>query len=255
MGAAAHLGIRTGEYDARIRTFIPFYEEILEAAAGALAIAVTARWPLPKARPGSPKRLRRDGGPGSPKRLRRDGGPFVVDLGIGSGALAAKCLAALPRRTRVLGIDSDAAMLAMARRRLRHGVELVEGDFLDTPIPACDAITASFAVHHVSTAAAKGRLYRRLFRALRRGGALINADCCLATSARARAADRAVWLRHLARRYGARRAEGFLRAWAKEDVYLPLAVEIALMQRAGFVVDVAWRRASFAVVVGTNVAP
>jgi ubiquinone/menaquinone biosynthesis C-methylase UbiE len=242
MGAAAHLGIRTGEYDARIRTFIPFYEEILEAAAGALAIAVTARWPLPNPRPGSPK------------RLRREGGPFVVDLGIGSGALAAKCLAALPRRTRVLGIDSDAAMLAMARRRLRHRVELVEGDFLDTPIPACDAITASFALHHVRTAAAKGRLYRRLFRALDRGGALINADCCLATSARARTADRAVWLRHLARRYGARRAEGFLRAWAKEDVYLPLAVEIALMQRAGFVVDVAWRRASFAVVVGTKVA-
>jgi ubiquinone/menaquinone biosynthesis C-methylase UbiE len=224
MGAAAHLGIQTGEYDARIRTFIPFYEEILEAAAGALATAVPVRTPL------------------------------VVDLGIGSGALSAKCLGALPRRTRVLGIDSDAAMLAMARRRLRDRVELVEGDFLETPVPRCDAITASFALHHVRTAAEKGRLYRRLFRSLRRGGALVNADCCLASSARARAADRLLWRRHLARRYGSRRAEGYLRAWAKEDVYLPLAEEIALLQRAGFLVDVAWRRASFAVIVGTKVA-
>ena len=224
MGAASHLGIRTGEYDARIRTFIPFYEEMLGAAATALATAITAR------------------------------APVIVDLGIGSGALAAKCLAALPPRARVLGIDSDAAMLAMAVRRLRQRVETLEGDFLRTPVPACDGITASFALHHVRTRREKARLYRRLFRALRSGGAVVNADCCLAATVRARSADRALWLRHLARRYGARGAERYLRAWAKEDVYLPLADEVALMQRAGFVVDVAWRRASFAVVVGTKVA-
>jgi hypothetical protein len=28
MGVATHLGIKLGEYDARIRTFIPDYEEI-----------------------------------------------------------------------------------------------------------------------------------------------------------------------------------------------------------------------------------
>lgn len=225
VGAAAHLGIRTGEYDARIRTFIPFYEEMLESAAIALSTALTARAPL------------------------------VVDLGIGSGALAAKCLAELPRRTRLVGIDSDAAMLAMARRRLRQRVETIEGDFQHVPIPSCDAVTASFALHHVRTAAEKARLYRRLSRALRRGGVLVNADCCLASNLRARSADRTLWRRHLARRYGTVRAEQFLRAWAKEDVYLPLDQEIALLGRAGFVVDVAWRRASFAVIVGTKVAP
>lgn len=224
MGAAAHLGIRTGEYDARIRTFIPFYEEILDAAASALATVLPASRPL------------------------------VVDLGIGSGALAAECLAELPRGTRLIGIDSDGAMLAMARRRLGRRVETIEGNFLQTPVPRSDAVTASFALHHVRTAAEKGRLYRRLFRSLRPGGVFVNADCCLASNLRARSADRAQWRRDLARRYGPARAEQFLRAWAQEDVYLPLELEVALLRRAGFVVDVAWRRASFAVIVGTKVA-
>ena len=130
MGAAAHLGIRVGEYDARIRTFIPFYEEILDAAAGSLGGLVTRRAPL------------------------------VVDLGVGSGALAARSLTALPAGARVLGIDNDSAMMAMAARRLRGRAEFVVGDFLETTLPACDAVTASFALHHVRTARAKRQLYR-----------------------------------------------------------------------------------------------
>ena len=55
MSVAAHLGIRLSEYDRRIRTFIPRYEEILDAAAASV---------VPKAR-------------------------TIVDLGIGTGALAA----------------------------------------------------------------------------------------------------------------------------------------------------------------------
>ena len=37
MSVATHLGIDLGEYDARIRTFIPHYEEMLDVAAGSLA--------------------------------------------------------------------------------------------------------------------------------------------------------------------------------------------------------------------------
>ena len=33
MGVASHLGIQLTEYDRRIRTFIPDYEEMLDAAA------------------------------------------------------------------------------------------------------------------------------------------------------------------------------------------------------------------------------
>jgi tRNA (cmo5U34)-methyltransferase len=220
MSAASHLGIRLGEYDARIRTFIPRYEEMLDRAAEAL------------------------------KTLSRPR-PLVLDLGIGSGALAARAAAALPG-ARIVGIDTDEGMLGLARRRLGKRLTVLAGDFLSTPFPRCDAVTASFAFHHVARRPQKGALYRRCFEALRPGGVIVNADCCLASDARLRAAERAAWLAHLRRRYSGARASAYLRAWAKEDVYFRLDDEIGLLRAAGFHVDVPWRRDSFAVVVGAK---
>jgi hypothetical protein len=77
MSVASHLGIRTAEYARQILTFIPHYDEILDQAAGAL-VALD--------RPAK----------------------VVLDLGTGTGALAARCLARL-RGARV-GIDGDEAM-------------------------------------------------------------------------------------------------------------------------------------------------
>ena len=36
MSVASHLGIRTAEYDRQILTFIPYYDEILDASVEAL---------------------------------------------------------------------------------------------------------------------------------------------------------------------------------------------------------------------------
>jgi hypothetical protein len=54
---------------------------------------------------------------------------------------------------------------------------------------------------------------------------------------------------HLRESYSTRKAEALLRAWGKEDVYVSLDAELALLQSAGFMVDVAWRRGMFAVIV------
>ncbi len=222
MSVATHLGIRVRDYDAQIRTFIPHYEEMLDAAAGAVrAIGI-----------------------------RR---PIVIDLGIGSGALAARCLREAPA-ARVTGIDSDEAMLTLARERLRRRATLVAGDFLDTPLPRCDAIVASLALHHVRTRPRKTGLYARCFAALRPGGLLVNADCCLAANARLRATDQDAWRGHLEHGYSNRRAAAFLREWAKEDVYFRLEEEILMLRSAGFIVDVPWRRQSFAVLVAVKPA-
>ena len=43
MSVASHLHIRLDEYDARIRTFIPRYDEMIEAAAGTLGVLEQAR--------------------------------------------------------------------------------------------------------------------------------------------------------------------------------------------------------------------
>ena len=81
MGVASHLGIRLREYDQRIRTFIPDYDEMLDAAAALLQASSTTT---------------------------------IVDLGVGTGVLAARCLDRM-RRARVVGIDADADILAQPR--------------------------------------------------------------------------------------------------------------------------------------------
>jgi len=220
MGAASHLGIDLREYDIRIRSFIPGYEEMLDASAAALAVMV-----------------------------RRNS--VIVDLGTGTGALASRCLAVKPS-ARIAGVDEDEGMLAVARKRLGRRFTGIHGSFERVDLPACDAVTASLALHHLPTPARRARLLRRVHRALRPGGTLISADCHLASTAALRAAERRDWLAHLERSYTARQAAGYLRAWAKEDHYARLLAEVRLMERAGFTVDVPWRRGSFAVVVGTK---
>jgi tRNA (cmo5U34)-methyltransferase len=222
MGAAAHLGIRLRDYDARIRTFIPRYEEMLDTAAAVLTAQDRRR-------------------------------PLIVDLGTGSGALAGRCAAAIPG-ARVIGIDEDEGMLGLAKKRLRARLTVLPGNFLATPLPRCDAVTASFSLHHVRTRPEKAALYRRVFAALRPAGLFVNADCCVPLDRRLKAQGRAAWRAHLERRYSPARAEGYLRAWAKEDSYFELNEEVRLLERAGFRVDVPWRRDWFAVVVGVRPA-
>src|SRR5688572_22875140 len=83
---AAHLQIELTEYDDRIRAFVPHYETMLDTVARGL-------------------------------RLLDAAAPRIVDLGIGTGALAARALAERPD-AELIGIDADAGMLAAARKRL-----------------------------------------------------------------------------------------------------------------------------------------
>lgn len=214
MSVAAHLGIRLTEYDARIRTFIPDYEEMLDAASA--AVPASAR--------------------------------TIVDLGIGTGALAARCLVRYPR-ARIVGIDEDSGMAALAARRLGDRARFVAGSFLRLPIPQCDAIVASLALHHVRTRLAKRRLYARLRSALARDGRLVVADCHPSSRRRVALLQREAWLEHLRQSYSNRESRAFFKAWAREDVYVPLDAECALMRAAGFQPEVLWRKGAFAVLV------
>jgi SAM-dependent methyltransferase len=177
----------------------------------------------------------------------------VVDLGIGTGALARACLDQTPG-ARVWGIDADPDMMVIARARLgrrSRRVTMTTGSFMDEALPSCDAIVASYSLHHIRTARAKLAFYRRCYRALRPGGVLINGDCAPASTSRGFARDLDVWFSHLGKTFGSRaRGRRVYESWADEDTYVPLADEVRLLQRAGFVVDVPWRRSPFAVIVG-----
>jgi tRNA (cmo5U34)-methyltransferase len=171
---------------------------------------------------------------------------IIVDLGIGTGALAARCLSSAPAG-RVVGIDVDPAIVALAAKRLRDRATFSTGSFLRAPLPPCDAAVASFSLHHVRTRAAKAALYRRIHAALRPRGLFISVDCQPAGDRAVRRAQREAWLEHLRRAYTPARAAAILDAWADEDVYVPLDAELALLRRSGFRVEVLWRRGAFAV--------
>src|SRR3954466_102360 len=191
-GAAAHLGIDLAEYDSRIRTFIPDYETMIEIAASALDMAVTRKTPT------------------------------IVDLGIGTGALAAACLRRMPR-ARIVGMDEDAGMLAAAQHRLgRSLARAIHGSFEAGELPRCDAVVASLALHHIPTPARRLRLFRRLHSALRPGGVLISADNRPPALPRLAAVRRADWLAHMQQTYTAAKARAFLRSWPRQDHYVTL---------------------------------
>jgi SAM-dependent methyltransferase len=221
VSVASHLHIRLEEYDSRIRTFIPRYDEMLEAASHAL-LALD----MPS--------------------------PHIVDLGTGTGALAAACLQ-VHARARVTAVDADSEILDLARQRLSALIAvptLVSGDFDSVALPGCDAIVASLSLHHVRTADAKRRLYRRCREALRPGGLLVSADCCPAADPSLASVQRADWREHLRRTYTDAETDSFFAAWAEEDVYFPLGEELEMIRGAGFDGDVVWRAGAMAVIVG-----
>jgi tRNA (cmo5U34)-methyltransferase len=227
MSVSSHLAVDPKHYDDRIRKLIPLYDELIPEVARALSHA---------SRP-----------------IRR-----IVDLGVGTGALAHACLTEVPGAT-VWGIDADAAMMQVARKRLGRRltrVTLVEGSFLDVALPACDAIVASYALHHIRTQRQKLAFYRRCYGALRPGGVLVNGDCAPASTPRGFEQDLNVWFTHLARTFGGRAgAKRVYESWAEEDTYVPLADELKLLKRAGFETDVPWRRSPFAVIVAIKFNP
>lgn len=215
MSVAAHLGINLAEYDARIRTFIPDYEEMLDVAAASM-----------------------------PAHART-----IVDLGTGTGALAWRC-AEKASKAKIAGFDSDCEILKMAQRRLGSRASFFCGSFLRADLPRCDAVVASFALHHIRTKRTKAGLYRRIHDALRPRGLFITVDCNPAADPALAREQLRAWEAHLRKSYSKLEAGNLLNSWSHEDVYMPLEVEIGLIQQSGFRVEVLWRNGAFAVLRG-----
>jgi ubiquinone/menaquinone biosynthesis C-methylase UbiE len=223
MSVASHLKIKLKDYDRRVRTFIPAYEELLDAAAEACATAL--------------------GG------IRR---PTIVDLGIGTGALASRCLDRVPHAA-IVGIDNDPEILRVAMRRLsRRGalVTLIRGDFARTAMPSAHAVVATLALHHLHTGRTKQAFYRRCADVLCDGGAIVTGDCHPSSMAWLARQQMESWRSHMRKTYSAAETRRFLRAWSDEDTYMTLEAELRMMRKAGFAADVVWRRGAFAVLVG-----
>ena len=175
----------------------------------------------------------------------------ILDLGIGTGALAACCIKIAPN-AKIYGLDSDPTMLKVAARRLKaagaRSCTLTIGNFLDSPLPSCNVVTAALALHHVKTRKRKQRLYERCFSAIRPQGLLITADCFPPSTPLLARQAKEDWILHMRKVYTPRRARYYLSAWAREDTYFPLKTELEMIGQAGFKADVIWRNGIFGVI-------
>ena len=98
----------------------------------------------------------------------------VVDLGCGSGLWARELVRA---GYGVTGIDQSAAMLRLARQRA-PAARFNKGSFLSVKLPSCDALTSMgeclcYLFDGRNGLEVLGRLFRRVYDALRPGGVFI----------------------------------------------------------------------------------
>ena len=110
----------------------------------------------------------------------------VLDVGTGSGRLAAMVRDRLPE-AEVVGLDFSELMLAQARERFADGgVELVEHD-LSEPLPgdlgSFDAVVSSMVIHHLPDER-KRSLFAEIFALLGPGGIFANFEHVASPTAR-----------------------------------------------------------------------
>ena len=215
----SHLRLEIDAYDDAIRKFIPGYEEGLTRAANEIA----------GARP-----------------------TLVLDLGTGTGALAEatlehECVGA------VEAMDIDLEMLAQARIRLkRFGTcARFRRCSFDAPLPKCDAVASSLALHHVPTMGRKLTLYKRIYRALRPSGVFVNSDVAISPNPLGLQRSYRLWAAHLVScGIDEQRAYEHFDEWSEEDTYFSLDDELAAMREAQFHAECIWRDCPNTLLVG-----
>lgn len=215
----SHLRLEIDAYDETIRKFIPGYEEGLTRAANAIA-EVRPAW--------------------------------VLDLGAGTGALS-EAILEQERVGTVEAIDIDPEMLAQARTRLqRFGTRArFRRRSFDAPLPECDAVAASLALHHIPTLESKRTLYERIYRALRPGGVFVNFDATISAHSLERERSYRLWAAHMVScGIDEQRAYEHFDEWSAEDTYLPLDDELAAMREAGFHSECLWRDCPCSLLIG-----
>jgi len=219
---SGHLKLRVAEYDELIRKLVPAYPAMRPVQLELLAL-------------------------GLPKQ-----GGLVLDLGGGTGALAAAIAERFPA-VEVEIWDTDPDMLAVSRERcarFRERVRYVERSFTE-PLPSCDAVAACIALHHVKDMVVKGGIYKNIFAALRPGGIFVNADTAVCATPALRDHAFKLWAETM-RPHGINEAEAsqHFASWAHEDYYPPLVTELRMLAEAGFAEPECFWREAAAVVFG-----
>jgi len=178
----------------------------------------------------------------------------IIDLGCGTGAVAAKLLEVFPN-AHVTCLDLAENMIAVARERLGHlsRVDFIVADFSDYKLMSrYDAAVSSLALHHLESDIDKMNLYRRLFDCIHPGGVFYNADVVLASSDYLESINRSEWIRFMSLSLSMEEIEGtWLPKAREEDHPARLTDHLRWLAEAGFIDgDVIWKHYGFAVYGG-----
>lgn len=159
-------------------------------------------------------------------------GAAVLDLGTGTGALAARFVAG---GCEVIGLDFSAAMLDAARARV-PGATFVQAALTGDGLPDLgrrfDVVGSAYTFHELPPSQRLALITRLVAEQLAPGGVLVVGDISFPTTA---ALD------------DARR--GLAERWDDREFYLVADEELAALARAGF--DVAYEAVSFCAAIYT----
>jgi demethylmenaquinone methyltransferase/2-methoxy-6-polyprenyl-1,4-benzoquinol methylase len=160
----------------------------------------------------------------------------LLDVAVGTGAVAGAAASIVGPRGRVVGLDPSAGMLAEARRKL--SVPLVQGIAEQLPFRAgeFDFLSMGYALRHVSDLK---HTFAEYFRVLRPGGTLLILDFARPRSRVGRAAGRfhVNYLGPLVARLLSRRREAqvLMRyCWDTVEHLVPAETILIAMTDAGF---------------------
>jgi demethylmenaquinone methyltransferase / 2-methoxy-6-polyprenyl-1,4-benzoquinol methylase len=108
-------------------------------------------------------------------------GERVLDVATGTGDLALVEATAVGPQGQIVGVDSCAAMLDVARQRQHGAVDFQEGDAMDLRFPdeSFDVVTIGFGLRNVAD---RGKALGEFRRVLRPGGRLMVLDFSTPTS-------------------------------------------------------------------------
>ncbi len=182
-----------------------------------------------------------------PRRRRIE----VIDLGCGTGNLAARVLASFPS-AHVTCVDMAQNMLTMAKAKLAHRkVSFHQADIREFPLGRYDAVVSSMALHHIE-GREKPAFYRRLFRALEPGGVFRAIDIFTGCTPRLQGLFMDKWRGYMrAQGVPASKIGEIIRRHQREDRPVRFPDELKMLEAAGFgCVDVLKKEFNFAVYGG-----
>lgn len=220
-----HFEEEAREFDCIILTLIPEYGQMVEALVSAIPFEHSAS-------------------------LR------VIDLGCGTGTVAACVLGTFPN-AQVTCLDLAENMIAMAQAKLARYplVRYIVGDFSGFKFDGSyDVVISSLALHHLETNEDKRKFYYRIYDALAPGGIFYNADVVLGSSDFLQAVYMERWRNFMSRSVSKDEIEGkWIPKYQAEDCPARLMDQLQWMSEIGFAeVDVLWKYYNFAVYGGVR---